>query len=310
MDRISTQSAYGSVLSNLMSAEIRQSAAGNQLSSQKIATDLKGYAANAETLSALQATNTRVGSYLDQTQVIAAKLSTQDSALNQVADATSGARQAIAGAVASGSGDSLMQSLQNYFSNAIQGLNTTYNGEYIFSGGQVSTKATTAATLSDLTTAPSVASLFHNDQLTTSNQLDDATSIKSGFLADQLGTPLFNALQAIQAYSQGPGGPFTSQLNDTQKAFLTSTLAGLDTVHSDLINVAGQNGLMQSQVSNSQTDLTQRQTMLSGLISNLTAADVAKATTDLQQAQLAVQAAGQVYLTLKNSSLINILPPG
>jgi flagellar hook-associated protein 3 FlgL len=309
MDRISTASAYGAVLSNLMAAELAQTNAGAQLSSSEKATDLKGYGAGAETLTAMQATSTQVAGFITDAQSVGAKLSTQNNALTEVSSAAGSAIQSITQAIAAGSGSGLMQALQNAFSNAVDGLNSTFNGEYLFAGGQVTTQPVSATTLSQLTAGPPISSFFHNDQLQTSNQINSNTTIQSGFLADQVGTPLFNAFQAIEAYDQGPNGPFSSPLTTAQQQFLTAQLSTLNTVQTNLTNVVAQNGLMQSEVTNTQNDLGQRQSMLQGLIGDVTNADLAKATTNLQQAQLAIQAAGEVFQSLKSTSLLNTLVP-
>ena len=306
MERISTASAYNSVLANLMAAQVTQTTAGNQLSSSEKATNLQGYGTGAETLLALQATATQVTSYLNNTQTVSAKLSTQDSALNEVAGGASGALKAITQSLASGNGTTLMASLQNAFSNAVEGLNSTYNGEYLFAGGQVNTQPVSAASLSDLTAGP-IAAVFHNDQRQTSTQLDQNTAVSTGFRADSVGTPLFQALAAIEAYNQGPNGPFGANLTSVQASFLSSQIANLDVVEANLNNVVAQNGQAQNEVTNAQSDLTQRQTMLQGLVGNITDADLAKATTDLQQAQLSIEAAGQVFQALNGASLLNVL---
>src|SRR5215831_13384581 len=121
MDRISTASAYNNVLANLMAAQIAQTVAGNQLSSSEKSTDLQGYGTGAETLTALQATATQVTGYLNNSQVIGAKLATQDNALNEVAGGAGDTLKAITAALASGNGTTLMASLQNAFSNAVEG---------------------------------------------------------------------------------------------------------------------------------------------------------------------------------------------
>jgi flagellar hook-associated protein 3 FlgL len=306
MDRISTASAYNNVLANLMAAQVAQSVAGNQLSSTEKATDLQGYGTGAETLTALQATATQVTGYLNNSQEVGAKLATQDNALNEVAGGAGDTLKAITEALASGNGTTLMASLQNAFSNAVEGLNSTFNGEYMFAGGQVNTQPVSAAGLSDLTAGP-IANLFHNDQRQTTTQLDQNTSVGTGFLADKVATPLFQALAAIEAYSEGPNGPFTGTLTSQQATFLSGQIASLDVVEANLNNVVAQNGQAQNMVTNAQGDLTQRQTMLQGLIGNITDADLAKATTDLQQAQLSIQAAGQVFQVLNSTSLLNSL---
>ncbi len=307
MTRIATANAYSAVLDNLMAAQQRQIDAGTQVSSQKNASDLKGYAANAETLSALQSVQSAVGGYLDQSTVLSNKLSTQDLALNQLADSATGASQSIKDALASGSGDTVIQALQGFFQNAVGALNTKFDGRFLFAGGQVNTQPVTATQLSALTAGP-MAGLFHNDQYVTTNQLDESTTIKSGFLADSLGTNLFNAFKAIEAYNQGPNGPFTGQLTAAQSTFLQGQVASFDTEATNLTNTAGQNGLMQNQVNSANTDLTSRQTMLTQLMGKITDVDVAKAASDLQQASFSVQAAAQVFSALKASSLLNLLP--
>ena len=54
MDRISTFNTYSSVVSSLMNNEIQQSQLAAQVSSGFVASDLKGFGANAEALTAAQ----------------------------------------------------------------------------------------------------------------------------------------------------------------------------------------------------------------------------------------------------------------
>jgi flagellar hook-associated protein 3 FlgL len=307
MDRIATNTAYSSILTNLMQAEIAQTTAGNQISSTEKATDLEGYGTGAEALTAMQSTNTQVSGYLNNTQVIGAKLSVQDTGLNQVAGAATSSISAITNAIATGNGSTLMQQLQTSFDDATQGLNTQFNGEYVFAGGQVNTPPVSATSLTDLVPGP-ISSLFHNDQRQISTQVDPNTSISTGFLADQVGTPLFTALQTIQQYVQ-TNGPFGATLTTAQQSFLTAQLGTLNTVQTNLNNVVAQNGLSQADVTNTQNSLTQQQTMLQGLIGTDTQANLAQASANLQQAQLSIQAAGQVFQALNASSLLNSLSP-
>lgn len=310
MDRVSTSGLYNSVLSNLMVAENNQVQASNQVSTQKVATDLQGYGSNASTLTAMQTVQSQVTNYLNQSQITATKLSTQDTALSEISGAASSASTAISSALSAGDATSLMQTLGTAFQNAVSGLNTTFNGEYLFSGGKANTAPVSATSISDLTSAPSISSLFQNGQYVTSTQISPNTSIKTGLLADQVGTPLFTAMQAIEAYSQGPNGPLTGTLTAAQSTFLQSQLASLTTVSTNLTDVQAQNGALQSQLTNTQTDLTNQQTSLSGLIGNITDANLAQADVNLQQAQLAVQASAQVISALKASSLVSLLPIG
>ena len=306
MNRISTADSYAAVVANLNAAQTQLSNDSNQLSSGSVATDLQGYASHAETLTAMQTVQGQVTSYLGQDTVLADKLTTQNTALNQVASAATGAGLAVRQALAAGVGDQMMAALQSQFQTAVQGLNTTYNGEYVFAGGQVTTPPVNVNSLSALAAAPSIASIFTNDQHAATAQINQNTNLQTGFLASQVGTNLMTVFQNIQNYANGPNGPFTGQLTTAQITFMQGQLSSLDSATSHLTAKTAQNGGLQSQVSNVQTDLSNQQTTLGTMIGGITDANVAQVSANLQQAQLALQASALVFLALQNSSLLAV----
>jgi flagellar hook-associated protein 3 FlgL len=305
--RVSTTGNYASILSNLMSAQLRQFDANERVSSQKNGNDLKDYAKKAETLAAMRVVDRRTKAYQDQNGLIADKLTNQDQALNQVTDAAAQIRQTIADALATDRADTLMTDLNGLFKNAVQGMNTSYDGKYLFAGGQINTQPVTATSLADLTAGPALATYFHNDGFKAQAKVDDSTTVTTGVLADDLGTNMMNALKTIQAFHEGASGPFTGQLTDAQRTFLQGQLAGWDTIRSDLTLTTAQNGLNQKRVDDVGKGLIARKDTLTMMMGDITDADMAKAAGDLQAAGLAVQASAQVFLSLQNTSLLNVL---
>jgi flagellar hook-associated protein 3 FlgL len=305
--RVSTSGTYATVLANLMSAQGRQIAAGNQVATQKKGDDLKDYAKNAEMITAMRTIQSRLKVYQDQNSLIADKLATQDMALNQVTDAAASARQVIADAVANGRVDTLMEDLKAQMRNASEGLNARYGGKYLFGGGQIDTKPVTAAELSDLTAGPPIASFFQNDDYKAQAKLDDSTSVNTGFVASELGTELMTAFQAIQTFHEGPDGPFTGKMTDAQKTFLQGQLGAWDDIRANLTNATARNGLVQKQVDRIADDLVTRDNAITGMMGDIVDADMTNAITQLQMAQTAVQAAAQVFQSLQSSSLLNVL---
>lgn len=309
MQIISTATAYNTVLNNLMAAESQETTISAQVSSGENATDLQGYASSSETLIAMQNVQSQVNGFLNSGQVLTAKLSAQSTALGQVGDAVTSASTAITNALAAGNGDTVMQALSSAFDNAVQGLNTTFNGQYLFAGGQVNTPPISSTTnLNSLTTAPSIASLFNNDQVIQTAQVNQNTTLQTGFLASNLGSNLFTTMQAIVAYDQGPNGPFSGTLTQAQTTFLQGQIANLNSEATALNTASGQNGLTQSEVASAQTDLGNQQTTLQTMIGNIANTNMAQAASNLQQAQLAVQASAKVFQALENSSLVTLLP--
>jgi flagellar hook-associated protein 3 FlgL len=306
MTRVSTSGNFGVMTSNLMRAQVLQNIAGEQVSSQKNATDLKGYSKNAEVLTAMKTAQAKVAGFLDQTTLVSNRLDVQDIGIGQVADATQDARDAIANAIAAGSAETLMQQMTGAFGDVVQGLTSKFNGRYVFSGAKSDTVPTTATSMADLTAAPSTASLFQNDQYVTSNRIDDTTSVDTGQLADKLGTGVFNAFKQVQAYVDA-NGPFTGKLTQAQNDFLAGLLPTFDAVKTGLTTAQAQNGLNQKRFETAQTELSDRADTLTTMVGGITDVDMAEAITRLESAKLAVQASAQVFASLQNSSLLNVL---
>jgi len=308
MERVSTAGNYSAILANLMAAENRQVDAENRVSSTKNGDSLKDFATQAETLTAMKTVDARVTNYQSQNSLIASKLSTQDQALTSVADAATQVRQALANALATGNADTLMQVVQGQFQTAVSSLNTQYDGKYLFSGSQITTKPVTATQLSDLTSGPPIASFFQNDNVLIKAKLDDTTTVTTGQLASNLGTPMMQAFQALQAFDQGASGPLNGQLTAAQEAFITTQMQNWAGIGTNLTTQAAQNGLVQKQVDDVAANLVTQQNTLTSMIGHITDADMAKAATDLSNAQLSVQASARVLQALQNSSLLNLLP--
>lgn len=308
VSRVTTPGNYSAVLANLLAAQQRQMEAGNKVATQKNGQNLKDYAKNSELLTAMRAVQTRLGVFQDQSNVISDKLATQDTALVRVSDAAQGVRQILAEAIASGRVDTLVEDIQGQMNNAVEGMNGRYGGKYLFAGGQVDTRPVTATALSDLTAPPGIiANFFKNDDFKVQAKLDEATSVTTGVLANDIGADMLTAFQTFQTFNEGASGPFTGAMTAAQKTFLEGQLAAWDTVRADITLIVAHNGTNQKRLETVTKDLETRQNSLAGMLGEITDADMAKAAADLQQAQLSVQSAAYVFQALQASSLLNIL---
>lgn len=306
--RVTTPGNYAAVLANLLAAQQRQQDAGDKVSTGKNGSDLKDFAQSAELLTGMRSLQTRLKTYQDQNSQVADKLSTQDTAITGVATAAQNIRQIMSDALASGRVDTLVEDIQAQMNDAVENMNARYNGQYVFAGGQIDTRPVTASQLSDLTAPPAViANFFKNDNFKSQAKLDDSTSITTGVLASDIGTKFLTQLQAFESFNQGAGGPFTGQMTAAQKTFLEGQLSSWDQVRSDVTDLAAHNGSNAKRVDTVAADLGNRTNSLTGMLSDITDADMGAAAAALQQAQLSVQAAAYVFQGLQNSSLINLL---
>ncbi|MFT4074344.1 MAG: flagellin [Asticcacaulis sp.] len=306
--RISTSESWNNALGNLQSAQERQQTATNQVATQKVATDLGGYGRTSEIIASYQSALSRTNSYLDVTDTVANRLDSQDQALTTTSDAVSSAKDSLMSSLASASGTTLMLDLQGTFSSAISGLNYQHNGQYLFNGGNDNAAPVSISSMSQLASVTSSDDVFTNGTVKKTSQIDTNTTIQTGMLASDIGGQLMSLYKEIQDYNDDPTtGPFGDTLTDDQKTFITTKVQEFGDLYTSMLQQGALNGSLQKQVENTQSSLQGQSTSLSQLVDDKTSVDMAKAYSDLTQAQVAVQASAQVLSTLNQYSLLNFL---
>lgn len=307
MTRVATFGNYQSALLDLMAAQSRAAEAQERVSTQKNATDLTGFGRQSETLTALKGAQSRISGFMDTAEAVSARLTTQDLALTQIGDGVDALRAAIGNSLASDSSGSLMLEMEGQFQAIRGGLNMRHQGGYLFAGAQVNTPPLDVSNLSELAAAPSVASIFHNDTLKTASRVAEGTTLETGFLANDVGTEVMTILRDIQNYNTGPNGPLTGKLTEAQKTFLTTQLSRLEQASTGVIDKTATTGSLANQVDSVAKSHKAQLESLDELVSNRTDADMAKAVTDLELSQIAIQASAQVISQLRQVSLLNFL---
>lgn len=308
MTRVATFGNYQSALLDLMRAQTRAADAQERVSTQKNSTDLAGFGRQSETLTALKGAQSRIQGFIETADAVTARLITQDLAMNQVSDGIAGIREAIGNAIAMDSAGSLMLDLEGWFQSIRGGLNMRHHGGYIFAGASTGTPPLEAANLTELSTPVLVADLFSNDTLKTASRVAEGTTLETGFLADELGADILTILRAIQNYHVTPGnGPLTGRLSADQKAFLMSQISALEQAGTAVVDKVARTGSLTNQVSSITRGHEAQKAALDELVADRTDADMAKAITDLQLSQVAIQASAQVINQLRQVSLLNYL---
>jgi len=307
MTRVATFGNYQSALLDLMKAQTRATEAQERVSTQKNATDLTGFGRQSETLTALKGAQSRIKGFIETGEAVAARLTTQDLALTQISDGIAGLREAVGSVLATDSAGSLMLEMEGHFQSIRGGLNMRHHGGYLFSGAKVNTPPVEVANLTELAAAPTVASVFGNDTLKTVSRVAEGTTLETGFLADEVGTEVMSILRDIQAYHTGPSGPLTGKVTEAQKAFLTTQLSRLEQAANGVIDKTARTGSMHNQVEDITVGHKAQLTSLDELVSKRTDADMARAVTDLELSQIAIQASAQVISQLRQASLLNYL---
>ena len=305
MNRVATFGNYQSALLQLMAAQSRGEEAQNKVNTKKNATDLVGFGRGSETISAMKSSQTRIQGFIDTAKTVADRLTTQDLAMDRVADAATAARLAIANAIAAGRLDGLMSELESQFQVAQDGLNTKHQGKYVFSGGAVDQRSVDVADLTALTALPATTDAFKNDQLRQSSWLDETVTMDTGFLASDIGQALFDVFRDVQVFHQGT--PLTGQMTDAQRTFLTAQMTRFESAAKGVVDVQARNGAMQARVDTLIESHETRKISVDTILSGKTDANMAEAVNELEMAQIAIQASAQVISQLRQVSLLDYL---
>lgn len=308
MTRVATYGNYQSALLNLMTTQARAAEAQERVSTQKNATDLTGFGRQSETLTALKGAQSRIQGFIDTAEAVTSRMTTQDLAMTQINDGISGLREAIGNALSTDSAGSLMLEMEGQFQSIRGGLNMRHQGGYLFAGASTTTAPLTPANLAELAAAPTIPSVFNNDTLKTASRVADGTTLETGFLADELGTDVLSILRDVQNFHAMAGqGPLTGKLTEAQKTFLTTQLGRLEQAGTAVVDKIAKTGSLAKQVESISAGHTAQKNALDELVAGRTDADMARALTDLQLSQIAIEASAQVIGQLRQVSLLNYM---
>ena len=312
MIRVSTSFSHYSALLNIQQGQSNVNKYIQEVGTGFKGDDLKAFARQAETLIASRNVELRAEAHLANSKALTARLSVQDSALGKVQKGAEAALDAVTKALANNDGGTLIASLKAAMAEVVNGLNTTYSGAYLFSGGRVDTPPVGITSLDDLDDPPPLPPAlptprpnpFTNGNLAATNRLDDDTTVTTGVLASDVAGPIFDALANVAALpAAGSGEPLTPE----QTTFLEGLMSELSTAAIHATNTRANNGSLQKRVEATTVEQQDRKDLVQGLMAGITRADPLEAAARLAQARTTLEAAAKAFTTLQESSLLNLL---
>ena len=309
IDRVGTNSQAQVFLSQIMKANNSLTTSEMQVSSGKVSNTYGGYGDKTALLEATRSAANRATAYQQATSQALTQADMQDTQLTSLSDLANQLRQAVTKAVATGDGSTLMTQAEGIYEQVTQILNSKdASGNYLYGGDKNDTPPVTATTLAGLAALPSASDAFVNGTVTSSVQVADGQSMQVGLLASDIGTQLMQTFQDIANFNNGASGNFGQQLTSTQMDFLSGQIQSVTDAASGINNVAAQNGYAYSRLQDASDQQTSLNTLYTGFVSNLENVDMGQAVEQLNQNQVALQAALQVTSNLNQISLLNYLP--
>jgi len=311
IDRVSTAAQTAFFLAQIQNAGQALDTVQEQIASGKNANTYAGFGDKAQVLTATIAANARNGAYVNATKFAVTQTDLQDTQLTSLSSLATSLKKAVSDAVANNDATTLMTQAQSIFEQASAILNSKdANGDYVYSGGKTDVVPVSVSTLAGLVPLPGAAQAFANGDLKKSVQVADGVSVSYGITASDIGTGLMQALKAIADFDAGGSGNFNaaSSLNAAQNTFLTSTIAQVTTVSTDLNAITAANGYVSNRLTDAQSQQDSLNTVYKKFTSDIQDTNMAEAATRLSLNQTQLQAALQVTAGLHQLSLLNYLP--
>lgn len=288
---------YSIILNGLQTNEQQEDEALQQVSSGQKLNSLSDDPAAAATLVTLRMQSSSDTQYLQNISSLSGAMNVADSTLSSVVEALTTAQsvgvEGAGGTLNTSNLQALAQQIQGIQQEMLGLANTTYNGEYLFSG----TATTTQPYVADSSSSSGVDYNGNND----SNSVEISQ-----------GVAIPTSLPGSQLFSNSTANVFQS-LQDLYNALNTDgNISGATAEVQNALNYVSTQqtfyGNSVDRLNNAQTLLTQEQTQLTESEGNILDANMATAVTDLTQTETTQQALVEAGGQISQLNLFDYLP--
>ncbi len=308
IDRIGSYANTQLMFTHLMKAENGLDISNRQVATGKVADNYAGYREKTAIMEAARSASARADANAATAIQASARLDVQDTQLTQLSDLANQIRLTLTKAAADRDATSLMSQLEGYFDQVVGLMNAKDANGYIYAGDNNQTPPVVVNSLADLAALPAVADAFVNGTIKTEVKIGETHNVEVGLLASELGTELFTLLRQVAQFDAGVDGPFSGITTPAQQTFIELTFPAAISAQHNVNAQAAANGIHYQTVAQATEQLKASSLVYKGFVSNIEDVDMAQAIAQLNQNQVALQAAFQVTSTLNRLSLLNYLP--
>lgn len=308
IERVASNTQSQILLAQVQQDESALAQTQTQVATGLVSTTYGGIGDKTAMMESAQSQANLATAYSTTAQLASTQADLQDTQLTQLASLASQFQQDMTTAVANNNGATLMQQAQSIYDQAVQILNSQdANGNYMYAGGNSNTPPVTPTTLSGLAALPNAAAAFTNGTQAASVQIGAGQTVQVGVLASSVGTQFLQTLQDVANFNSGANGNFSSTMTPAQSNFLSNEISSAQTATQTINDAVGANGEVYQQLQSAITQQQSMSTLYKGFVSDVQDVDMATASANLSQNQVALQAALEMTSQLGQVSLLNYL---
>jgi flagellar hook-associated protein 3 FlgL len=308
MNRISSYNQFFGNSSGIATGQANMAKAQAQASSQKVATDLKGYAQDSGRLLSAKSYSERLDRRAETLSALSGRAEVEATALARAEEVIKQFRDSLGTAIATQNGVGLRDAMDNAVATLGSVANTQYAGQAVFGGSWGYGEPFVTATLDEMALAGGGgAGAFWVD--TGENRtvmVEDNRAIQLSGSAKEIFKPMIDFLRQMREW-ENTNTPITGKLTAAQSTFLQAQLPGVAALHTGLIDQEAAAGITAKEIEQiTLANQAQRDT-LNQTIGAQENVDLAEVATRLAAAQTQYQASASIFSQMRDMNLLQYL---
>jgi len=292
--------------SGILDGQNKMAKAQEQASSQKVASDLKGYGVDAKRLINAKNMSDKLQTRNDELQSIEARALVEASAYSHFTDAIDSLRQSINGALANQNGAGFAPALESALQAAISAANVEFAGQNIFGGSRSYDEPFVNADLNTLAGQVNTDANWLDTGANRTITIDDGRSIELSKSAVEVFRPFIDFVVNIRKW-ENANTPITGKLNATQIAYLQTQSAQIAPIQTVALENEGAAGITSAEITKIRELNSSKILAFDNIVGDIQNVDLAEVAARLSAAQTQYQASASIFGQLKDLNLLMYL---
>ena len=308
MTRVSSYNQFYGNAAGIAMGQANMAKAVEQSSTQKVATDLKGFAQQSGRLLSSKAYAERLDRRAETLSALQGRAEAEANAMSRAVDAAGQIRDALGNASATNNGAGFRPALEQALATIASAANTQYAGQAVFGGnwGYGDPFANTSLDAMALAGPAAADSCWVDTGENRTVMVEDGRAIQLSPSAEDVFRPLVDFVRQVREW-ENTNGPISGPLTPTQATYLRSLMPGIAGLQSAVIDQEANAGIVAKQLETSELANKSQRDLLTKTIGDQENVDLAEVATRLAAAQTQFQASAAIFSQMRDMNLLQYL---
>jgi flagellar hook-associated protein 3 FlgL len=309
MTRISSYNQFYGNSAGIATGQANMAKAQAQASSQKVATDLKGYAHQSGRLLSAKTYAERLDRRAETLSALQGRADVEAAAMTNALDAVKQVRDAIGTAASTNNGAGFRIAIEQALASISTAANAQYAGQAVFGGNWGYGEPFTPTSLDAMATAGAGAagSYWADTGENRTVMVEDDRPIQLSPGAEEIFRPIVDFMREIRSWENANTAISSGSLSDAQATYIRSIMPGIASLQSTMIDHEAAAGITAKQIETTALANSAQRDTFNKTIGDQENVDLAEVATRLAAAQNQYQASAAIFGQMRDMNLLQYL---